>query len=110
MTAHELAEREEIRPIVLGEKREIANVFCGDLLSWAMGKVRPGACWCTVMANLNTLAVASLADVACVLLCEGSECPADMETRAGEIGISLLAADLPEFEAGLLTARLAGLL
>ena len=51
--------------------REIETVFCCDLLSVAMGKAPAGCAWVTVMANLNTLAVASLADVACVILAEG---------------------------------------
>lgn len=45
-------------------EREITRVFCCDLLSVAMGKAPAGCAWVTVMANINTLAVASLTDTA----------------------------------------------
>ena len=42
-----------------------ATPFCCDLLSVAMGKAPAGCAWVTVMGNMNTLAVATLADAAC---------------------------------------------
>ena len=50
---------------------EIAKVFCCDLLSIAMSKAPENGAWVTVMGNKNTLAVASLADVSCIILAEG---------------------------------------
>ena len=50
---------------------EITKPFCCDLLSVAMGKAPAGSCWVTVMANMNTLAVAVLTEVACIVLAEG---------------------------------------
>ena len=52
--------------------RDITKVFCCDLLSIAMGKAPGDSAWVTVMGNRNTLAVASLADVSCVILAEGA--------------------------------------
>lgn len=54
-------------------EREITRAFCCDLLSVAMGKARPVVPWVTVMANINSLAVASLADAACVILAEDAQ-------------------------------------
>ena len=42
--------------------RDISRVFCCDLLSIAMGKAPTDGAWVTVMANMNTLAVAALTD------------------------------------------------
>ena len=53
-------------------ERQITTPFCCDLLSIAMGRAPAGCAWVTVMANMNTLAVASLADAACIIL---AECP-----------------------------------
>ena len=50
---------------------KIAKVFCCDLLSIAMSKAPENGAWVTVMGNKNTLAVASLADVSCIILAEG---------------------------------------
>ena len=53
-------------------EREVTRVFCCDLLSIAMGRAPADCAWVTVMGNMNTLAVASLADVSCVVLAEGT--------------------------------------
>ena len=62
----------ECRTLVKGDpEREITTIFCCDLLSIAMSKAPAGSVWVTVMGNRNTLAVASLAEVACIVLAEG---------------------------------------
>ncbi|HPU63000.1 MAG TPA: hypothetical protein PK304_02485, partial [Mobilitalea sp.] len=59
------------------------------------------AAWVTVMANINTLAVASLADAACVILAEGSRLDSAAALKAKEQGITVLYTNLPVFEAAL---------
>ena len=51
--------------------REIGGVYIGDLLSWVMGRASADDAWITIMSNINVVAVASLADAACVLFAEG---------------------------------------
>lgn len=110
MKIKELACLPELRPLCLpAPEGEASGLFCGDLLSWAMARAPEGACWCTVMGNLNTVAVASLKEVACVVLCEGAECPPEVAARAEEAGVNLFASPLPEFEAALLLAKKIGL-
>ena len=53
-------------------EREITTPFCCDLLSVAMGKAPAGCAWVTVMGNMNTLAVATLAE--CRLYDSGGRC------------------------------------
>ncbi|MEG0179766.1 MAG: hypothetical protein RR573_09245 [Oscillospiraceae bacterium] len=77
----------------------IGGIFCGDLLSWAMGKVSEGDVWCTVMGNINTIAVASLTDCACVVLCHGAVLMEDALSKAQEQGINVYLTELAEFEA-----------
>lgn len=83
-----------------GEK-EITDVYCCDLLSIAMTKVPVGAAWVTVMSNLNTLAVASLTEAACVILAEGVVVEETLVERAKEQGICLFRTEKPVFEAAL---------
>lgn len=72
MTVNDLINNSEFTPITLPDKeREITGVYAGDLLSWVMGKAKSNDAWITIMSNVNVLAVASLADVACVILAEG---------------------------------------
>ena len=48
--------------------RTISKIFCCDLLSIAMSKAPAESAWVTVMGNKNTIAVASLTDVSCIIL------------------------------------------
>lgn len=54
-------------------RRKIEGCYICDLLSWAMGRCRPGDLWITVQNNMNVVAVASLTDASCVLIPEGIE-------------------------------------
>lgn len=104
MKLHELAEIAEFKVLNNGKNmdREITVPYCCDLLSVAMGKMPSGAAWVTVMGNLNTLAVAALADAACVILAEGSNLDEQALEKALEQGITVLRTSLPIFEAALL--------
>lgn len=83
------------------ESRAISGVYCCDLLSIAMSKVPEGAAWVTVMSNLNTLAVASLTEAACVIIAEGAAIEDSLLEKAREQDISLLSTELPVFDAAL---------
>ncbi len=83
------------------EDRTITKVFCCDLLSVAMGKAPEGCAWITVMGNRNTLAVASLADVSCVILAEGAALTPEDLACAGKEDITVFYTELPVFEAAL---------
>ncbi len=86
--------------------KEISKLYCCDLLSIAMGKAPADACWVTVMANLNTLAVASLADVACVVLAEGVAFDAAALAKANDENIPVFTTSLPIFDAATIIAGL----
>lgn len=81
--------------------KEITKPFCCDLLSIAMSKAPAGSAWVTVMGNVNTLAVAELADVACVVLAEGMDMDIRILEKAGEQQITVLCTDMPVFEAAM---------
>lgn len=84
-----------------GMEVPISKVFCCDLLSLVMGRAPAGCAWVTVMGNINTLAVLALTDAACIILAEGSVLDEGAAKKAGEEGITVLATELPVFEAGL---------
>lgn len=96
-------------PLVPGEEREIEGIFTGDLLSWAMGRAKEGDAWFTVMGNVNAVAVACLAECACVVLCHGAVLDDTARQRAAENDVLVFATDLPEFEASLALAKAMGL-
>ncbi len=99
MTTKELKEKLNLRTICAGdETREVTGGYCGDLLSWVMGRAHDGCAWVTVMSNLNVIAVATLADVACVILAEGAVLDADALERAKIENICVYATDKTSFE------------
>lgn len=74
-------------------EREITGVYAGDLLSRAMGKIREGNLWITIMTNKNVVAVADLADPAAILFAEGAAPLPDAVQAAKETGVPLLSSE-----------------
>ncbi len=81
--------------------KEIQGAYVGDLLSWVMGRAEPGNVWVTIMSNVNVLAVASLADISCVVLAEGTSLDEDALATARDKGINVLSTDLASYETAL---------
>ena len=87
------------------DDKEVECVYCADLLSWAMGRAPAGCAWCTVMGNVNAVAVASLADVSILILCEGAVFDDTAVERAKQQDIFLVKTDLPAFEAAVIIGK-----
>ena len=81
--------------------RDITTPFCCDLLSIAMGRAPAGCAWVTVMGNMNTLAVATLADAACIIMAEGAFLDEVAMKKAKDQGITVFATEEPIFDAAL---------
>ena len=103
MTIKELIDSGLFKTINVGDDtdRNISGLFCCDLLSIAMGRAPAGCAWVTVMANMNTLAVAALTDTACVILAEGAVLDDAARKKALDQEITVLSTDMPVFEAAL---------
>ena len=108
MTVHEMAERLTLEALATPEAdREISGVYIGDLLSWVIGRAKGDQVWITIMSNINIVAVATLADVACVILAEGVRPEAEIIETARQKGVNLYTSDKTAYE---LAASLAELL
>lgn len=102
MTVQTLTDKNIFHVLVPGDgTREISKIFCCDLLSIAMGKAPENGAWVTVMGNKNTLAVASLADISCIILAEGVRFSEEDATCAAREGIAVFTTELPVFDAAL---------
>ena len=86
--------------------REITGVYIGDLLSWVMGRAGADEAWITIMSNRNIVAVATLADTACVLLAEGVVPDEGAAGLAEEKGVNLLTSPHGAYETALALSRL----
>ena len=80
------------------EKKDVTGCYVGDLLSFVMGRANPGDLWITVMNNINIVAVAVMADVSCIVLCEDVNADEDVIQRATEKGIMIYKSPLTAFE------------
>ena len=84
--------------------REIAGGYCGDLLSWVMGRAQQDNAWVTIMSNMNVVAVASLADVSCVILAEGVTLEQSVIETAQAKDVNVLTSEKGAFEIASLLA------
>ena len=78
--------------------KEIKGGYVGDLLSWVMGSASAGDVWITIMTNVNIIAVATLADTACILLAEGVTLEPDVLKLAQDKGVNVLRSERAAFE------------
>ena len=103
MQVGDLAKKRVFSVVHLADEanREITRPYCCDFLSVAMSRAPIGCAWVTVTANVNTLAVASLRQAACVILAEGMRLDEDTIKKARAHKITVFATDLPAFEAAL---------
>ena len=102
VTVYDLCKSEGFTPVTVSDSgREISGVYIGDLLSWVMGKAQSGDAWITIMSNINTLAVAALTDVACVILAEGVTLEPDILKAAADKETNIVSTELSAYDAAL---------
>ncbi len=103
MTIKELVAKNIFEVVTMGVEldREISEVFCCDLLSVAMGRAPASGAWITVMGNMNTLAVAALTEVGCIILAEGACLDEMAMNKAKQEEITVLRTEEPIFYAAM---------
>ncbi|MBQ8751644.1 MAG: hypothetical protein IJZ13_00900 [Clostridia bacterium] len=102
MTVAQLVQATGFQAVALPEgDREVTGVYIGDLLSWVMGRAGSGDAWITIMSNQNIVAVATLADTACILLAEGVQPDEGVAQLALDKGINLLCSPYSAYETAL---------
>ena len=99
MTVTDLKNALALTPVTLPEgDREVEGVYIGDLLSWVMGRAQADNVWLTIMSNLNIVAVATLSDVSCIVLCEGVTLDENVKSTAEAKGVNILTTEAPAYE------------
>ena len=89
MTVAELQKALSLEWLTEGDPdRQVTGGYCGDLLSWVMGRAQEGDAWMTVMGNVNAVAV--LADTACIILTEDSPLDPEAKAKAEVQGVAVL--------------------
>ena len=98
MTVKDFIEKQNLKVLVEGElDREIDTCYIGDLLSWVMGRAPMDSAWLTVMGNINSIAVSTLADVSCIVLVENAALDAEAKAKAEMHGVTILSTELNSY-------------
>jgi len=85
---------------------EITGGYASDLLSCVMGRAKAGNVWVTLQSHPNVVAVASLLNLAGVIIAEGAEPDPATLQKAEQEGVAILTTSLTTFA---LVGRLYGL-
>ncbi len=92
MTVAEIAEKLSLSIQAAHDKldTEVTGGYTSDLLSCVMAKARKGNIWVTLQSHLNIVAVASLKELAGIIVTEGMPLEASTLEKASEEGIPIL--------------------
>ena len=100
MTVQELKEKLNLK-VISGQKglnRVIEGGYTSDLLSDVMGNAEMGQCWITLQTHKNIMAIASLKDLACIVLVKDLKPNQDTIEQSNEEGIPILTTSKEAFE------------
>lgn len=99
MLLREVAERLGLEALAGSSRfdREVTGGYCSDLLSDVMANASAGSLWLTIQVHQNIVAVASLANLAGIVVTCGKKPDADTLQRAEKEGVPILRAREPTF-------------
>lgn len=80
----------EVAAGAAGLDTEVTGGYASDLLSCVMAKAGAGNVWVTLQSHVNVIAVASLLNLACVIITEGMRPDDEMVARASENRVPIL--------------------
>ena len=108
MTVKELTELTDFTVLALPcPATQVEGCYIGDLLSWVMGRASENNAWLTIMSNENVIAVATLAGISAVILCENVRPSDEMIRLASDKGVNLLVSSHPIYKTSLILSSLA---
>jgi predicted transcriptional regulator len=77
---------------------EVTGGYAADLLSCAMAGAARGNLWVTLQGHLNVVAVATLNELAGIIVTEGKPVSPDALAKADDEGIAILTTSMGTFE------------
>ena len=100
MKVNEIVEKLGLK--VFSGENGLQNIITGgyvcDLLSDVMGHADAGNIWITLQTHKNVMAIASLKDLAAVIVVKGFEPEKDTIEKSNEEGVPILGTELDTFE------------
>lgn len=81
-----------------GLEREIEGCYVSDLLSDVMGNANQGDVWVTLQTHKNVMAIASLKELACVILVKGQTASEETLEQSNEEQVPFLSTPMGTYE------------
>ncbi len=78
--------------------REVTAGYASDLMSDVIAHAKPGTLWVTLQIHQNIVAVASMNELAGIVLVNGREPEAETIEKAEAEGLPIMVTPLPTFE------------
>lgn len=78
--------------------KKIEGLYCCDLLSWVMSRVKAGDAWITVQTHMNIVAVASLLEISCIIIPESIAVDPDTIEKANKENIPIFSTPYNNYE------------
>lgn len=78
--------------------QEAQGCYIADLLSCVMVGVQPGQLWFTLQTHLNIIAIASMLEVAAIVVTEDAPIAPETAEKAAAEGVVLLSSSEPTYE------------
>ncbi len=88
----------ELKTPELDMHREVTGGYASDLLSDVIGNSHKGNIWITLQVHLNIIAVASLKELAGIILVNSRNPDADTLKKANAENIPVMTSTLPAFD------------
>ena len=100
MTVREIVEKLDLRVFAGANAldREVSGGYVSDLLSDVMGFAKDGSVWVTLQTHKNVMAIATLKDLAAVIIVKGLEPEEDAVAVSEDEGIPILGSGEQTFE------------
>ena len=78
--------------------RDVTRGYASDLMSDVMANAEEGALWVTLQTHQNTVAVAVMKSLACIILVNSREPEGETLAKAEGEGVPILVSRLPAFQ------------
>jgi predicted transcriptional regulator len=99
MTIKELIQPLQAELLTGSADTQVHGCYVGDLLSDVLASAKTDVLWITIQVHRNVVSVASMKDIAAVLITRGRKLDPQTLAEAEESGVTVLSTPLSSFEA-----------
>lgn len=88
----------ELKTEGVDTNRKVEGGYASDLLSWVMGHAKENQIWITIQSHQNIVAVASLLNLAAIIIADGVKVDKETIKKANERNLPIYTSEKPVYE------------